>query len=170
MNVITRPVGGYLGDIAYRYYGVPGKKYLVLALGVLQGAMSLAWGLYIDRHNASLAVVIVLMIITATVDEIGNGANFSLVPHCNPGSNGIMTGIVGAMGNLGGVWFALMFRFQPSPFGKAFWIAGIVTMVRQYAFGVLSVRLTRHPADHHCSACGHSCSAEVIDRYYIRMK
>lgn len=40
-----------MGDVAYRWYGVRGKKYLVLGLGVLQGAMSLAWGLYIDRHN-----------------------------------------------------------------------------------------------------------------------
>ncbi|EKM57612.1 uncharacterized protein PHACADRAFT_206503 [Phanerochaete carnosa HHB-10118-sp] len=129
LNVFSRPLGGYLGDVVYRYYGVPGKKYLVLALGVLQGAMSLAWGLYIDRHDASLAVVIVLMVITAIVDQMGNGANFSLVPHCNPSSNGLMTGIVGALGNLGGVWFALIFRFQPSPFGKALWISGVVVMV-----------------------------------------
>lgn len=84
----------------------------------------------LTRNNYLVSVVILLMVIVATVDEMANGANFSLVPHCNPDSNGMMTGIVGAMGNLGGVWFALMFRFQPSPFGKAFWMAGVVTMVR----------------------------------------
>lgn len=94
------------------------------------------------------------MVILATIDEIGNGANFSLVPHCNPKSNGFMvrslcflfvslflipitvcgqTGLVGAMGNLGGVWFALMFRFQPTPFGKTFWIAGTVTIVCHFS-------------------------------------
>lgn len=139
LNVFSRPLGGYMGDVVYQRWGVPGKKYLVLALGVLQGALSLAWGLYLDRHAASLAVVIVLMILTAAVDELGNGANFSLVPHCNPSSNGVMTGIVGAMGNLGGVWFALMFRFQPSPFGKAFWIAGVVTMVTSVLLVVIRV-------------------------------
>ncbi|KIP04508.1 hypothetical protein PHLGIDRAFT_15171, partial [Phlebiopsis gigantea 11061_1 CR5-6] len=123
LNVVTRPLGGYMGDLAHRWYGVQGKKYLVLVLGALQGAMSLAWGLYLDRSDASLAVVVVLMVIVAVVDEMANGANFSLVPHCNPLSNGIMTGIVGAMGNLGGVWFALVFRFQPMPFGKALWIS-----------------------------------------------
>jgi NNP family nitrate/nitrite transporter-like MFS transporter len=80
-------------------------------------------------HGFAVAVVIVLIVILATFDEIANGANFSLVPHCNPGSNGFMTGIVGAMGNLGGIWFALVFRYQPTPFGKAFWISGIVVMV-----------------------------------------
>ena len=39
------------------------------------------------------------------------------------------SGIVGAMGNLGGVVYALVFRFQPVPVGKAFWIAGIIAMV-----------------------------------------
>ena len=53
LNVVTRPLGGYMGDLAYRWYGVRGKKYLVLGLGVLQGAMSLAWGLYLDRSDAS---------------------------------------------------------------------------------------------------------------------
>ena len=141
--MFSRPFGGYLGDIVYRYYGVPGKKYLVLGLGLLQGAMSLAWGLYIDRHHSSLAVVIVLMIITGAIDEMGNGANFSLVPHCNPSSNGLMTGIVGAMGNLGGVWFALVFRFQPSPFGKAFWISGVVIMVCSFECHARGLVLTR---------------------------
>lgn len=81
-----------------------------------------------------VSIVIVLMVILACFDEIANGANFSLVPHCNPGSNGFMTGIVGAMGNLGGIWFALIFRYQPTPFGKAFWIGGIVILVRPPLF------------------------------------
>jgi NNP family nitrate/nitrite transporter-like MFS transporter len=41
-----------------------------------------------------------------------------------------MSGLVGAMGNAGGVFFALTFRLHPLPFGKAFWLSGIVVMVR----------------------------------------
>lgn len=40
------------------------------------------------------------------------------------------------MGNVGGVVFALIFRFQPAPFGKAFWISGIVAAVRSVAFSL----------------------------------
>lgn len=40
-----------------------------------------------------------------------------------------MSGIVGAMGNLGGIFFALVYRFQTLPHGKATWIAGIVALV-----------------------------------------
>lgn len=108
-----------------------------------------------------VGVVIVFMIIVATVDEIANGANFSLVPHCNPGSNGLMTGIVGAMGNLGGVWFALVFRFQPSPFGKAFWIAGIVTIVCRSRFSFHERRVLISAPDRELRAGGHSRSSEI---------
>ena len=33
------------------------------------------------------------------------------------------------MGNFGGIAYALVFRFQPLPVGKAFWISGIIAMV-----------------------------------------
>jgi nitrate/nitrite transporter NarK len=39
------------------------------------------------------------------------------------------SGIVGGMGNLGGIVCALVFRLQPVPIGKAFWITGIIAMV-----------------------------------------
>jgi len=40
-------------------------------------------------------------------------------------SQGSISGIVGGFGNLGGVLFALILRFQPAP-GKAYWIIGAV--------------------------------------------
>lgn len=38
-----------------------------------------------------------------------------------------MSGIVGGFGNLGGIIFALVFRFQPAT-GKAFWIIGAMSI------------------------------------------
>ncbi|KAK7058497.1 hypothetical protein VNI00_002131 [Paramarasmius palmivorus] len=129
MNIFTRALGGWAGDMVYSRYGVPGKKYLTIACGLLQGVLSLAWGFYIDsRPDPSLGIFILLMILCAIFNEAGNGANFALVPHCNPNSNGSMSGLVGAAGNGGGLIFALIFRFQPSPLGKAFWISGIVAI------------------------------------------
>ncbi|OAX35874.1 nitrate transporter [Rhizopogon vinicolor AM-OR11-026] len=129
LNVISRPLGGYFGDLIYVRYGVPGKKYLTIICGVAQGLLSLGLGLYIDNHSdPSLTVIIVLFVIAAIFNEVANGVNFSLVPHCNPNSNGFMSGIVGGMGNLGGILFAIIFRFQPSPAGKAFWISGIIAI------------------------------------------
>ncbi|KAI0804812.1 major facilitator superfamily domain-containing protein [Irpex lacteus] len=145
LNLFSRPLGGYLGDLIYRKYGVRGKKYLVLLTGVIQGLFSIGLGVYIDHHHdsasntPSLAVVITLMTLLALVNEIVNGANFSLVPHCNSRSNGSMTGIVGAMGNLGGVFFALVWRYQPQPFGRAFWISGAITIAVNLALVVIRV-------------------------------
>lgn len=70
LNIVTRPLGrcfatdskgpliiillgGYMGDVAYQWYGVNAKKYIVLACGVLVGFMSIALGLYIDHQGQS---------------------------------------------------------------------------------------------------------------------
>lgn len=48
LNIFARPFGGILADVLYRKHGVPGKKYLTLACGVLLGALSIALGFYVD--------------------------------------------------------------------------------------------------------------------------
>lgn len=110
LNLFTRPLGGYLGDLIYRRYGVKGKKYLTIVFGFLQGAMSLAMGLvrppvvprlpvshctdthpflqwmrqvYLQRAVPSLGVQMALVVLMALFCEMANGTNFSLVPHCN---------------------------------------------------------------------------------------
>ncbi|CAE6377573.1 unnamed protein product [Rhizoctonia solani] len=134
LNVWTRPLGGLIGDVVYRRWGVPGKKWFMLLCGFLEGAMAIALGLYIEMHHTNgstpqLATIIGVFVIMAIFNEAGCGANFALVPHCNPYSNGLMSGIVGSMGNLGGIIFGLVFRFQPAPLGKAFWICGVIIVV-----------------------------------------
>jgi len=89
LNVVTRPFGGWLGDKIYmskRFGGVRAKKYLTIVLGVLQGAMSLAYGLYV-RHCYSTGIrpdlntQMGLVVLMAIFCEVGNGANFALVPR-----------------------------------------------------------------------------------------
>ncbi|GAA5913646.1 uncharacterized protein JCM6883_004037 [Sporobolomyces salmoneus] len=120
LNIVTRPFGGYLGDKVYtmkRFGGVRAKKYLTIVLGFLQGVMTLAYGLYVrqcylDGSRPDLNTQMGLVVLMAVFCEVGNGANFALVPHCNVNSNGVVSGIVGAMGNFGGILFAIMFRFH----------------------------------------------------------
>ncbi|KAF8887007.1 putative high affinity nitrate transporter [Gymnopilus junonius] len=131
LNIVTRPFGGYLGDAVYRRFGTKGKKVWTLVSGFIMGVSLLAGGLYLQKHqisaDAQLSVLMGVFSISAIFSELGNGANFSLVPHCNPYNNGVMSGIVGSFGNLGGVIFALVFRFVPQV-GKAFWIMGVISM------------------------------------------
>jgi NNP family nitrate/nitrite transporter-like MFS transporter len=144
LNIWTRPSGGIIGDFVYSRYGVPGKKYWMLGVGFIQGLFAVGLGVYIDNalegeKKPSLAIIIVLMIFLAIFNEQGCGANFALVPHCNPYSNGVMSGIVGSMGNVGGVIFAMVFRFQSSPLGKPFWICGIICMIINASLVVIPV-------------------------------
>jgi NNP family nitrate/nitrite transporter-like MFS transporter len=115
LNIITRPLGGYFADLLYRKYGTPAvKKHFVLALGCLQGVLTLGFGgLLISSKSPSLAGMMILIVCIAFCNEFANGANFSLVPHANSFNSGFMSGMVGAAGNLGGVFYALMFRYLP---------------------------------------------------------
>lgn len=99
---LTVSAGGYFGDLVYKRWGVPGKKYLMIFCGIAQGLLSLGLGVYIDSHShpsckhtcfrvlfqtltrSIVAVIIVLIVILAMANEAANGVNFSLVPHCNP--------------------------------------------------------------------------------------
>lgn len=98
-----------MGDVVYRSHGTKGKKYLTIVLGLLQGFMALALGLWQDASYKSGALPAIgtqmaLVVLMAIFCEAANGANFALVPHCNSFNNGFMTGLVGAFGNLGGIF------------------------------------------------------------------
>ncbi|GJN90906.1 hypothetical protein Rhopal_003920-T1 [Rhodotorula paludigena] len=128
LNIVTRPFGGYLADRLYARYGIKSKKYVTIALGFLQGAMSIGYGAYTlvkhqDGIRPSLSIQMGFVALMAIFCEVANGTNFSLVPHCNPFSNGFVTGLVGAFGNLGGIFFALMFRFHTTEGYAVAWLA-----------------------------------------------
>jgi NNP family nitrate/nitrite transporter-like MFS transporter len=41
---------------------------------------------------------------------------------------GIVSGCTGAAGNLGGIVFAIIFRYNGTNYSKVFWIIGIITI------------------------------------------
>lgn len=89
----ARPLGGYIAD------RVGGARLLsVLLLGI--GASYLA----VSRLPA-LATMAVLLVTAMLCLGMGNGAVFQLVPQCFRGQIGAATGVIGAIGGLGG--FAL---------------------------------------------------------------
>jgi NNP family nitrate/nitrite transporter-like MFS transporter len=51
---------------------------------------------------------------------------------------GVMSGIVGGFGNLGGLIFALIFKFQTAT-GKAFWIIGAMSIAINLLLFVIPV-------------------------------
>ncbi|KAL2169540.1 hypothetical protein VTG60DRAFT_5933 [Thermothelomyces hinnuleus] len=127
LNFLTRPLGGVIGDVLYNISGgnLWLKKAWVHVCGVVAGALLIVIGV-LDPHN--LGVMIGLVIVMAIFLEAGNGANFALLPHVYPHANGVLSGLTGAGGNLGGVVFAIVFRFMDggSDYAKAFWVIGVM--------------------------------------------
>jgi len=125
LNIAFRPAGGLISDALYKRTGVWGKKTLVHSFAIITGVFQIAIGLT-DSHNKSTMFGLIAGM--AFFLEAGNGANFSLVPHVHPHANGIVSGVTGGMGNLGGIIFAIIFRYSGKDYGKVFWIIGVMTI------------------------------------------
>ena len=85
LNVATRPLGGIIGDIIYKYSNVWGKKIWIHIVGLITGIFLVVIGVT-DPHNQSTMFGLVAGM--AIFLEAGNGANFALVPHVHPHANG----------------------------------------------------------------------------------
>ena len=126
LNVAFRPMGGLFSDFLYnRTHSVWSKKIWLHALGLLTGCFHLAIGLVDSKNQSTMFGLVAGM---AFFLEACNGAIFSLVPHVSPHANGIVSGVTGASGNLGGIIFAIIFRYNPGHQGKVIWIIGIMTI------------------------------------------
>ncbi|KAI4869253.1 nitrate transporter [Hypoxylon rubiginosum] len=129
LNVVTRPLGGVAADALYRATGrsIWAKKAWIVVCGCVTGALLIVIG-RADPHD--LPTMIGLVALMAVFLEAGNGANFALVPHVHPHANGVVAGTAGAGGNLGGVLFAVVFRFMDAGtnYAKSFWVIGVLTI------------------------------------------
>jgi NNP family nitrate/nitrite transporter-like MFS transporter len=107
LATLLRPLGGWLSD---RIGGA-----LVLAAvfaGIAPFALLLAWPAMVPFTVGALGCAALL--------GLGNGAVFKLVPQYFPGQTATVTGLVGAMGGLGGFFPPLLLAFFRSRTG-AIW-------------------------------------------------
>ena len=126
LNIVFRPMGGLMSDAIYVSTGsLWGKKFLLHGLSIVTGVFEIAIGLTNPKEHSKMFGLIAGM---AFFLEAGNGANFSLVPHVHPYANGIVSGCTGGIGNLGGIIFAIIFRYNYTDYAKVFWIIGIITI------------------------------------------
>lgn len=126
VNVIWRPLGGVIGDVAYNYTNsVWSKKALLHIYGVGTGAMLLVIGL-VNPTSAGTLVPLVAVALPFFLAG-ANGLTFSLVPHVHPHANGVVSGFTGACGNLGGIVFAIIFRYGTS-YANSLWIIGAIVI------------------------------------------
>lgn len=121
MNLFARALGGLVSDKAGIRYGMKGK-------GILLGVMlSLEGGsLIFFAGAAALSTAIAMMIVFALFLKMANGAVYGIVPFIRENSLGLVSGVVGAGGNLGGMLFALLFISSQLSDSRAFVVIGVV--------------------------------------------
>ncbi|PNY25701.1 Nitrate transporter, partial [Tolypocladium capitatum] len=139
LNFVTRPLGGVIADVLYNKFGrnLWLKKGWVTACGALTGTLFIVVGRVnpSEQSGRDIGTMAGLVAVAAIFLEAGNGANFALVPHVHPSANGILSGLTGGGGNLGGVVFAVIFRFMDHGTGydTAFWVIGAIHITMNLA-------------------------------------
>ena len=126
-----RPVGGWVAD---RVGGVR-------LLSVLLGGIAVSY-LAASRLPALTAMIMILVVAMVCLG-LGNGAVFQLVPQCFRRQIGIATGVVGAIGGLGGFMLPTMlgqFKQRTGSFGMGFVLLGAVSLVALVLLRLLMAR------------------------------
>ncbi len=105
-NIFSRGLGGYISDVAMSKYGMRGRLVVLTALLILEGALVMVFA---NMH--ALGASIAVMSMFAILVQACNGAVFGIVPYIDPANTGSQSGLVGAGGNAGAIWFGLLFKY-----------------------------------------------------------
>lgn len=145
MNIFARALGGIVSDKVGVKSGMKGKGILLAIVLLLEGA-----GLLLFAQAGSLAPAIISMLTFALFLKMANGATYGIVPFVNEKNVGLVSGIVGAGGNLGGMLFGFLFKAENISYIEAFTYIGYIVIA--VSFIVLLTRFIRKPAAETASA------------------
>lgn len=123
MNIFARALGGIFSDKIGVRYGMKGKGLLLAGVLLLEGA-----GLVLFAQAGSMGAAIVSMLGFALFLKMANGATYGLVPFINEKNVGLVSGIVGAGGNVGGMLFGFLFKSESITYVQAFSYIGFIVM------------------------------------------
>jgi NNP family nitrate/nitrite transporter-like MFS transporter len=123
MNLFARALGGILADKVGRSHGMKGKGLLLATVLLLEGA-----GILLFAAAGSLTMAIISMIGFALFLKMANGATYAITPFINKDNVGLVSGIVGAGGNLGGMLFGFLFKSSTIAYWEAFQYIGMVAI------------------------------------------
>ena len=125
MNIFARALGGWASDKAGNRWGMKGKGLLLAGVLGLEGI-----GLIAFAGAGSFIMAIVFMLSFGLFLKMANGATYGLVPFVNEKNVGLVSGIVGAGGNLGGMCFGFLFKSEWISYRQAFtWIGISVILI-----------------------------------------
>lgn len=130
MNIFARALGGILADKTGRSYGLKGKGLLLASMLLLEGV-----GVLLFAQAGSLVLAIISMLGFALFLKMANGVTYAIVPFVNKEHVGLISGIVGAGGNLGGMFFGFLFKSNAISYATAFqYIAFIILAIAFIVF------------------------------------
>lgn len=118
-NLITRPFGGWLSDRT-------GRRKLTL-LGLLLGAFLCYLVLWRIDSDWPVWQSIALLALASVFIQGGNGAVYAIVPQIQHRVSGQISGLVGAFGNVGGVFFTSLIFLKVVP-QTVFLVIGISSL------------------------------------------
>jgi len=121
-----RPLGGYLAD---RFGGVRMLSVLLMAIGACYAVWS---------RNPDMVVMAPMLLVGMGSLGMGNGAVFQLVPQRFRTDIGLATGMVGAVGGLGGFLLPIVLGSAREAFGS--FAAGFLALA---AFALVALVLLR---------------------------
>jgi len=124
MNIFARALGGVFGDKAGKKFGLRGRIMILAAFLLLEGL-----GIVLFSSMNSLPWAIATMLLFALFLKMSNGATYSVVPFINNKAIGMVSGIVGAGGNVGAVMAGFLFKSENLTYRDSLFIIGSVVVV-----------------------------------------
>jgi NNP family nitrate/nitrite transporter-like MFS transporter len=144
MNIFARTLGGIAGDKAGKKYGLKGRM-LVLAIFLLMEGL----GIMLFCSMDILPWAVAAMLLFALFLKMSNGATYSVVPFINARSIGVVSGIVGAGGNVGAVLAGFLFTSETASYQENFMMIGLaVVAISMLSFIMTFSRKTKAEAVH----------------------
>jgi NNP family nitrate/nitrite transporter-like MFS transporter len=139
MNIFARALGGIVSDKVGARFGMKGKGTLLALVLLLEGC-----GLLLFAQAGSLVFAIISMLSFALFLKMANGATYGIVPFINEKNVGLVSGIVGAGGNLGGMLFGFLFKSESISYVQAFTYIGCIVIAVSVI--VMITRFVKKPA------------------------
>jgi NNP family nitrate/nitrite transporter-like MFS transporter len=139
MNLFARALGGIVSDRIGARWGLRGKGMLLAGMLLLEGI-----GLIAFASAGTFTLAIVFMLSFALFLKMANGATYGIVPFVNEKNIGLVSGVVGAGGNLGGMLFGFLFKSESISYVQAFTYIGISVVI--ISLVILVTRMRKSPA------------------------
>lgn len=125
MNIFARTLGGFFGDRFGNKYGLRGRVIFLALILSVEGIMLATFS-----SITVLSLGIAFLIAFSLSVQMAEGATFSVVPFINKKAIGSISGIVGAGGNVG-AFFAAMLLKSKSAFAEKAAIAANEGMTQE---------------------------------------